>query len=77
MNLKNHFAGDVCAAVKSRGVGKDRAGWRARYECDGNEFRSSYLLKTKTREGEREETEDERSDYTRKSSLARLESCPL
>ena len=30
MNLKNHFAGDVCAAVKSRGVGKDRAGGRGR-----------------------------------------------
>ena len=53
MNLKNHFAGDVCAAVKSRGVGKDRADGRARYECGGNEFRSSYLLKTKTRERER------------------------
>ena len=54
MNLKNHFAGDVCAAVKSREVGKDRAGARSggRYECGGNEFRSSYLLKTKTRERE-------------------------
>ena len=37
---------------------------RAGYECDGNEFRSSYLLKTKTRE--RGEAEDERSDYTRR-----------
>ena len=77
MNLKNHFAGDVCAAVKRRGVGKDEAGGRSRAgEIRVRRQRISVLLFAQDKNtGERERRLKTRGVTT--PGGAGLESCPL
>ena len=69
MNLKNHFAGDVCAAVKSREVGKDRAGGRAGDTSAAATNFGPPICSRQKHASERGETQDERSDYNRRGSL--------